>query len=536
MSLNDIKKSADVLFKLIEDGEKVALPFFAEKLARASENYPEDYTIGAMSGIVARMASSNKMFITRAEIKDLYKRLYARNTKFSELFSNELGEIVRVAAPQIYNRENEDESLSIINKAYEKLVDPALANALNSAFGNNVKTYTSVAADEAQTVCLNSFTRCKLSAKVDVANGREDVIICRASFETPKGKTLVLIPVEIVANRALLPTTFVGNDGPVDFTKANLENYIISNAGKKLSVNDGVLLTALANIKDSNEISNVDIALTKLNAEKEAKADFSQGQVLFQKVASEAKNLVVKTPTYKDPEMQSFADQFETPLGMANFTFGTKAVDASKRFLVNALNSFGLKNPQVSILDATDSSLTYAVSLSGGKVAFRVPVNAKENFLPNVIISNGGIRDFSLNSIQDLFKLEATDNKAAAIASPLYSLKASELVDAVRISVAEQNYAQAEEALNVLAEVNDDKAYQTAFSIYSNSLAGVKQAETKCNHIVKSSASTHSLCGHTGLPLHKVYQDKNGNCHPLYRKGMDESYEGASFLNSKIFF
>lgn len=536
MSLNQIKKSVDSILKLIEDSEKVGLPTFASKLAKASEVYPEDYTIGAMAGIVAKMAGSNKMFITRAEIKDLYKRLYSRNTKFAELFSGELGEIVKLATPQIYNRENDDESLNIINKAYEKIVDPALANALNSAFGNKVKTYTSVSADKAQTVCLNSLTKNKLAAQVDVVNGREDVVICRVSFETPKGQTSVFVPIEIVADKALLPSVFVGNGGPEDFTKENLENYVLSNAGKKLAISDMLVLTAVSNIKDGDKISNVDLVLTKLNAQKEAAADFSQGQILFQSVEPEAKNLEVSTPTYQDSEMQSFADQFETPFGLANFTFGKEAVETAKKVILSRLGSFGVQNPQISVFDVSADSVVYAVSANAGRTAFRVPVNMKSGTGPTVIISNGMVRDFSQKSVHELFEMESTDHKAAAMASPLYHLKASELVDVVRQATTEQNYSKAEDALNVLVELGDDKAYQTAFVVYTNGLSGVKQAESKCSHIVKSSASKHPVCGHTGLPLHKVYQDKNGDCHPLYRKGMDETYEGAYFLNSKIFF
>jgi hypothetical protein len=536
MSLNQIKQSVDSILKLIEDSEKVSLPIFAAKLAKASEAYPEDYTLGAMANVTARMAGSNKLFITRAEVKDLYRRLYSRNTKFAELFSNELGEIVKLAAPQIYNRENDDESLSIINKAYEKLVDPALANALNNAFGNTVKTYTSVAADKAQTVCLNSLTKAKLAAQVDVVNGREDVVICRASFETPKGQTSVFVPVEITADKALLPTVFIGNAGPEDFTKENLEKYIVSNAGKKLAVSDAVVLTAISNVKDGDRISNVDLVLSKVNAEKETQADFSQGQILFQHLEPEAKNLEVSVPAYNDPEMKSFADQLESPFGLANFTFGKEAVETAKKAILNRLGTFGVQNPQISVFDITNDTVVYAVSANAGRTAFRVPVSMKGSPVPTVIISSGTVRDFSQKSIQELFETESTDHKAAAMASPLYHLKASELVDVVRQAVAEQNYSKAEDALNVLTELGDDKAYQTAFVMYTNGLNGTKQAETKCSHIVKSATSKHLLCGHTGLPLHKVYQDKNGDCHPLYRKGMDETYEGAYFLNSKIFF
>src|SRR5271154_5606770 len=108
MDFNHIKKVANSLSKLIEDSEKIALPIFVAKLAKASELYPEDQTIGVMADVTARMASSKKMFISRAEIKDLYNRLYSRNTKFAELFKNELGSIEKAVAPKVNNREGND--------------------------------------------------------------------------------------------------------------------------------------------------------------------------------------------------------------------------------------------------------------------------------------------------------------------------------------------------------------------------------------------------------------------------------------------
>ena len=59
---------------------------------------------------------------------------------------------------------------------------------------------------------------------------------------------------------------------------------------------------------------------------------------------------------------------------------------------------------------------------------------------------------------------------ASAIASNL--AKKLDLINAVRESVAEKNYVKAEEALNVLANMNDEKAYAVAFKVYSSGLAG----------------------------------------------------------------
>jgi hypothetical protein len=123
-------------------------------------------------------------------------------------------------------------------------------------------------------------------------------------------------------------------------------------------------------------------------------------------------------------------------------------------------------------------------------------------------------------------------------ASPLYGIKPSELVNIVKNAIAESNYIKAEDALNVLSDSDDEKAYEVALAAFTHGL-GHKGEEveqpSKCAMIINSSSSQHEICGHTGLPTHKVYQDKRGDCQPLYRRGMDESYEGASFMDSKVY-
>lgn len=543
MDINHIKKVANSLSKLIEDSEKIALPVFAAKLAKASELYPEDQTIGVMADVTARMANGKKLFISRAEIKDLYNRLFSRNTKFAELFKDELGQVEKAAAPKVNNREGNDEDLTIISKAYDKVVDPSLANALNNAFGNKTKGYTDSSAESAKILCARECSMSKLASKVDVANGNEDFIICRVAFETPKGQTSVYVPIELSAGKALIPSIFIGNGGPEDFSRTNLAKYIAANAGKKLNINESIVFQAVESAKSGNiaKISSVDLAVTKMHSQKETKADYFANGVYFQKVAAEDKNLTVSTPKYKDDEVETFAKAFDSSLGVAKFKFGEEKVKLGRTIISNKLIGLGHKNHQISVFDSEDTQIVYAVSLNDARVAFRVPVKVVKGKLldPGLIISNGAVESFSQEGINSLFKKDATDFKTAAVASPLYGLKASELVQSVRDAMVEQNFAKAEDALNILAHSGDDKAYQTAFALYTNGLNMTKVAssqECKCSMIVKNSSSKHELCGHTGLPLHKVYQDKNGDCHPLYRRGMDDTHEGAYFLNSKIFF
>lgn len=537
MDLKNIKKVATSLSKLIDDNEKIALPLLSVKLSKASESYPEDITIGKMRDVISRMASSKKIFITRAEIKDLYNKLYTRNSKFAEIFSNELGKKEEAPSVKHFDHEGEDNTNSLLERAYDKVVDPTLASALNSAFGNNTQAFSKEAAENAKLVCSSA----NLKATVDVAGGDAGLILCKMSFETPKGKTSVFVPVEMSGNKAMLPSVFIGNSGPADFSKTNLVNYIKANAGEKLNITEKVALAAVNSAKNGDTtISSVDLALTKLNAQKESKADFYAGSVIMQKVAAEEKNLVVSTPTYKDSEIDSFASAFDSPVGIANFKFGKINVNNGKEVISRNLDNFGVNNYQVSVFACDDKAITYAVSLNAGKVAFKVPVKIENNKIvfPSILISNGSVEKFSKDGIDRLFNREASDYAVAAAASPLYGLKASELVEIVRNSMAEQNLDKAEDALNILSQSGDDKAYQTAFSVYTNGLSAEKTAapQSKCCMIVRNASSKHPLCGHTGLPLHKVYQDKNGDCRPSYRRGMDDTQEGAYFLNSKIFF
>lgn len=541
MDFDNIKKVLSSLSTKIDNDEKIALSLFSIKLASASENHPNDYTIGMISGIVDRMNGGNKLFITRAEIKDLYSKLYSRNTKFAEVFKEELGEMPKLASPKLYDRSSETyDDKDRVKEAYAKFTDPVLAHALDVAFGNETKGFSEVFAKSAKSTLQNKMYGFNIASKVDVVNGTNDVIICRADFETPKGITSVYVPVEVSENKTLIPSVFVGNDGPDDLTNENITNYVSKNAGKILNINDKIVLqAALASKGKVAEISPVDIALTKLNAEKETIA-FSQNQIVGQKVDKEEKNLILNTPKYQDKEMETFAEMFNSPQGVANYKFSDKKVKLAGELVSKSLNNFGLSNYQIKVCDNTNDSVIYAVSLDAGKVAFKVPVKIAEDKVlpPSIMIAAGNVENFSANEIKRLFKKEASDHKLSAFTSSNFGAKPSDLVDIVSDAVSNEEYAKAEDALNVLAQSGDEKAYRIAFGIYSNGLTVGKKVEAKsaCSRIVKTSASKHELCGHTGLPLHKVYQDKYGDCLPMTRKAFENSSDGnGSGINAKIF-
>lgn len=531
MSIQDAKTSAEAILALINDNEKISLQVFAAKLARASAAYPEDQTIGVMSGVVEKMADA-KFSITRKEIKELYNKLYSRNTKFASIFKDELGQKEETVNER---KSLQNETVLSTKDFAEKVVDPLLSNALQNAFGVKTPGYSKVQADRARDVCINTFALAGLTPEVAIETGTEEAIVCRASFETPRGTTSVLVPIEFIANKPLKPEVFVSNAGAMDITREEIKNHLISRAGEKLNITAALVLETLAN-SHKPDISNVDLALTKLNAlkEKSSENDY-QGQILAQKLNEE--ELAVKTPVYRDRELETIADQMENSFGVATFRFGANRVDAARKLIERKLSAFGLNNYQMSVSNSTDNSVSYAVSLNNGRVAFTVPVKIEGGkvFEPNVLISSGSMDNLSYDTINKLFTYETGDTKIAAIASHFATYKANELVDIVKKASEVGEFGKAEDALNVLHEMGNEEVYQEAFAKYQDTLSGNKVAASQCSMIVKSSSSQQLLCGHTGLPLSKVYQ-KNGDCLPKYRQNMPDTYEGAYLQNHKIFF
>src|ERR1035437_8489221 len=129
MTLNKIQQLIGSISKSVKDNENVFTSILAVKLARCVEMYPQDKTIGSMSRVIEKMASNNTKYIKRSELKDLYNKLYSRNTKFAQLFQEELGSApVELSTPTVYVRDEATE----VNTS--ECGDQVLANALTSVF------------------------------------------------------------------------------------------------------------------------------------------------------------------------------------------------------------------------------------------------------------------------------------------------------------------------------------------------------------------------------------------------------------------
>jgi len=534
MSFDKLHKLVGSLAKSLEDNERVATPLLATKLARACEAYPGDQTIGSMSRVISAMVENNNVFIRKADLKALANKLYSRNSKFAELFKDELGLTSHLPTPKVMER---DDAKTI--SSYE-VADGVLANALNSVFDKSipVKMYSQKLANQALRSVSSSLDAWNLKPVfLTVDDGNEKFLVIKADYETPKGLTSLFIPVETPNDKIVEASVFMGNVGPQELNHTAIKSYLTNYAGSKLKINGTSILSVLTTAASENrEVSDAEIALTKLTASRQGKSDFFQNSIIGQKVAEEARPDVQLD---KSDEFISFEEKFTSAQGQASWHFGADKVKIARDSILRELVSYGHKNPQVVLSKSDHQTVFYNVSLDAGRVGFVVPVKIAGGkvMAPSIMLCNGSVNSFNREGINALYVKNHSDFRAAAGASSFSGQKPSEVLNNLRVALAEENYLKAEDALNVLAHCGDAKAHAMGMHIYLNGLSAKKEAgaTVKCAHAIKNSTSQYEICSHTGLPVHKIYQDKDGNCRPLYRRGMAETYEGAVFNNHKIF-
>lgn len=538
-----ITKTAKALF----DNEKFAIAVLAVRAQKVAQVCPTDQTLVGMANFLTkRAASSNSAFITRAELKDVYNKLHTSNNKFVTAFADELG-VQEAPKPKGMTRDP-NEGKNLVEGAYERFADPVLSNALSSIFDKNavVKMYSNATAQSAQKSC--AFELDKQGAtpkKIDVVAGQSDVLICQATYDTPKGESHMLVPVEIKQQRALLPTMFLSRAGFVDLKADLIKEHLLSTAGKSHKVDIQKVLEVIATAKNGSPepISEVEQIIIRTAAAK-GTPSYDPNGILYQEVDQPI--LDVAEAQYEQPEeIQAFAQRLTSTTGVAEFTLGKNAVSMGRTLVHSLLSKFGYKNAQIAVADSNNNTIFYAVAIEAGN-GFKVPVKVEKGgriHEPSIIIADGKVVEFSKLGISQLLSEGVKDHKVGMMASPMYDLKPTDLIKQIKSAMYEDDYRKAEDALDILRAGNDDKAFRVGYELYVQALGNKselkKEASTReevcCNKQHKTASSKYVICSHTNLPIHKVYQDKNGDCHPLYRKDMSETSEGGSFLHSKIY-
>lgn len=537
MDFNELTSLIVKAAESVKEQENFFTGVLAKKAEQLAEIFPYDSTVVGMYNFLNRKSASNNM-ISRSELKKAYTTLYSNNNKFASYFSDELGASQAVEeTPKKDSREGED-LLAIAHKS----VDSNLVDTLSSLFqdGKNavVKTYTKTAAVQAERNVLRTLNTLGVTSKLaEVVAGNDSWLVCRAAFETPKGETSALVPVELVDGSPVMPAALVSQEGLIELTAATLSDYLSKNSGKLLKVNAEQVLNFIS--KKAEPLSEVELALFRLKTASDGNIALDAPGVLLQDARVGGEVADVAMPTYELPEEYlSLGERLSSKAGEAELLHGKAAVDTGRNLIVKKLASLGYES-QVGVASSDKSGIVYAASVDGKK-GFKVPVKIVNSSvaLPKMVVAEDSIKEFTADGISELIN-ESNDLEAMAMASPLYDLKPQELFVSLASALQEDNLAKAEDALHILRESGDTHFYNMAFALYKQALKGElkfeKQASSGCSHPIKTANSSRLVCGHTGLPVDKVYQDKFGECRPMHRKGMEDGSESSHFITSKVY-
>jgi len=178
MSRYELNKISNVIMKAakaVYDNEKFPVGVLAVRARKLAQAYPTDPTVVGCSNFLNKRAGSNAIFITRAELKNIYSRLYSNNNKFATEFKSELGLVEH--DPRTLMKRDPNEGENLVESSYAKLGDSLLSEQIESALDNKTafKLYSSETAKDAQKTCareLNGFGA--FPKKLTVVAGQSD--------------------------------------------------------------------------------------------------------------------------------------------------------------------------------------------------------------------------------------------------------------------------------------------------------------------------------------------------------------------------
>jgi hypothetical protein len=546
--LNKIRNMVSNAANAVFLNEKLPVGVLAVKAGRLAQAYPHDTTCVAMYRFLAKRAENNRdLFIKRAEFRDVYRRLYSNNNKFATQFQNELGLEEKSQVQTSLRDEKENHMLSELHKHMDSNFDSSAYQAYAEELGAALEkkpapTYSSKTAKAAQRACARELNSVGLlPKKISVVAGQEDLLICEAIYETPKGPTAALIPVEVRSGLAIPPAMFLTTTGFVNLTGEGVTRHIRNTAGKTFTVDPHAILKKIANVRQQNArpVSEVEKIVRKASLNRGTPVMGGANDVLLTEIDPAHPNVKLTEPEQPE-EVRSIAEHLNSKKGVAEFVHGRDAVDMARNMIAFELKRAGYGMPQVKVADSQADQITYAVAVNN-QLGFRANVKFtkdKKPVMPKVVVADGMVYEFSKSGLDKMLASEANDSSVLAETSPMYGLKPSDLVDQVRQAMADNNFDRATDALHVLKQGNDEFAYRTAYDIYVVGLKGeTKEQTTGCSAPVKLGSSVKKICSHTGLPVDKVYQDKYGQCKPLYRRGMDDaSTVAVSTITNRIYF
>lgn len=529
--INDLKSLAAELSKKLSYQDKFFTGVLAARLTKAAQDYPSDHTINGIAAFLSRRASvPGGHLISRGELIDIYNKLYTSNTKCAKYLEKELNKKtdVELIDRKVAGKSVEDKQIDLSKYADEKLQSVLESVLLKD---KSAPVIPSKLAKEAIDISSKALPGKPIT--IEALLGDEDTILVRATYRTPKGNSSVIVPVEFVNTRALLPSVFLSRAGFVQISENALQDHLIDVAGKQFVVDASKIFNLIKEAKGSIEPINEVERIVVLAKSRAGSNILDNNGIINQAVDQESMPIKCEA----SEESISFAEKLSNPAGIAEFVHGKDVVSTAKSNISSALNKLGYSKHQLKVIDADDKKIVIAVNVLGSAFKVISKVESGKALYPTAIIANGAIESFSPDNIK---KVAASGDRALASILNGYNLdNPNMLIENVREACYEKDLVKAAEVLDALYSTGDEKAFKIGFALYQQAAVGSSPISKKAS--VKQQIKTvkiggNEVCAVTGLPVDKVYVDENGVVQAKHRENMSQTSSGfaGGFMNAKI--
>jgi len=566
VNVSDLAKLAKTLLKENTNGQGYMLSDVCAITRQAYINYPEDPVIRQFAFVVERMAEKNNSgaTINQKEMTRIYNDLVrtSENTKFRKV----LGMLVFDA--NLPDNKTASEEFILMNRvdasdtqlSTDEYIDKDLSDTLNLAFGGSInedRVYDKQAAKKGKEYVVAELKALGFSPEVSVLGGDKNTLVYEAAFDTQKGRVSVAVPISIMSNKLLLPSTFVADDH-LEELKSDKLSYFID----KKAFNNNF---SVPNVNSIIKAINIMTGQVKIATDNELKENLNRfedrGEVvrlttpeLFSdKQYEEPKPYIDTTQNVEMPkELAHLAHDFENDLLESVSTFGKDAVRKGKSIVLAELASAGFKNSQVRFGSDSGDSACYMASIytPKGAVEIEIPVEmqltANSKYVPLVpsyFAYDGLIEDFTPAKLQSFALNIPQPSTGQVVYSTAHSyMTLPELKNEIIKSASIDDFVSCEMILGTIQERFEDEDYKNIVADYHELLMlknSMQQERRTCSNPIESGkGSIEKRCSHFGVPMSKVIV-VDGMCKlrsTIERERLNPIEEGsASISSSKLY-
>lgn len=452
------------------NGKDFFVSHVSDRLRQASERHPHDQSIRAMQKLMdKKFAKEGSLaLISQKEIQDVYNEV--RGLGSSEVFKEEMGDMLYDASQAKVAHYNDDYVLSLrdhgstLNLANEEMV-----SEFSGLFTNDPTVQKSAFIENGKNgVRLELLSMGFNNPSVEVAAKDSSFVIYAAEVDTVHGRTPFLIPAEVKLGSVLLPSVFVSGNEFVDFTKTN----ILRNA--ELLKQNGKTSTPKAVLATLNKLINKNNITRTASAEETGDAvplSMLNGPGLYSDmVEDKLPDVDLQYQKVAMPEdLKDFSESFiKETLAEAGLTFSRSTVLKAKAMLDTELSALGIQHDKIVIASEWPKGVIFATNIrsASGVKTIEIPVEIANNstvLMPDTFVSGTTVKAFNKNNLV-AFATEKSTAEFNTVLSSYNDMSFKELYTSALKNAAFGNFVDAEECLAVIQDKFGSEFHKTAFN------------------------------------------------------------------------